>query len=174
MNKTALLIIDAQVGLLTPGNQKPHNSNEVLKNIKALLDKAREKKLPVVYVQHTSKGAFDKGNKAWEICSEVAPVTGEPVIEKTEWNSFYGTKLEEVLRDLGVENLIITGMKTEFCVDTTCRAAYSAGYGLILVTDAHTTSDSYILSADKIISHHNSILRGIAALKTTRQVLDGL
>ncbi|OPX45443.1 streptothricin hydrolase [Ruminiclostridium hungatei] len=174
MNKTALLIIDAQIGLFSPENQKPHNSHAVLKNIKAMQDRARAKKVPVVFVQHTRAGVFDKGSRAWEICPEVAPVSGEPVVKKSEWDSFYGTNLQEVLSGLGTEKLIITGMKTEFCVDTTCRAAYSNGYGLTLVTDAHTTFDSYILSADQIINHHNGILRGIAALKTTGQVLDGL
>ncbi|HTO61462.1 MAG TPA: isochorismatase family protein, partial [Bradyrhizobium sp.] len=56
--------------------------------------------------------------------------------------------------------LIITGMQTEYCVDTACRAAAALGYKVSLVEDAHTTFDSKALPAERIVAHHNATLRG--------------
>ncbi len=64
-------------------------------------------------------------------------------------------------------------MQTEFCLDTTCRRAYSLGYKEnILVKDAHSTFDTDVLSADKIIEHHNNILGGrFVTLKESREII---
>jgi len=60
----------------------------------------------------------------------------------------------------GIKKLVITGLQTEYCVDTTCRRAYSLGYDVVLVKDAHSTWDSGDLSAQQIIDHHNNVLGG--------------
>ena len=93
-------------------------------------------------------------------------------MQKTQRDSFYNTNLKEILDGLGIKKLIVAGMQTEFCVDTTCRIAYSSGYELTLVKDAHTTFDSPVLPAEQIISHHNGVLKGIAGLKTTKEILE--
>ena len=67
----------------------------------------------------------------------------------------------------GVKQLVIAGMKTEFCVDTTCRAAPELGFTTVLISDAHTTIDNPHLSAHEIIGHHNRTLAGpFVALST--------
>jgi Isochorismatase family len=62
------------------------------------------------------------------------------------------------LSEAGVDRLVITGIQTEMCVDSTCRAAAALGYKVTLVSDAHTTFDSPVLPAEKIIAHHNRTL----------------
>lgn len=57
--------------------------------------------------------------------------------------------------------VVIAGFKTEVCVDTTCRHAFSLGYHVTLVADAHSTSDRDELSATQIIQHHNGNLHGL-------------
>lgn len=57
-----------------------------------------------------------------------------------------------------VRKLVITGLQTAYCVDTTCRRAYSLGYETVLVSDGHSTLDSDILKASQIIAHHNEVL----------------
>ncbi len=79
------------------------------------------------------------------------------IIEKTSWDGFLDTKLHETLQSLQVSNLIVAGMQTEFCLDTTLRRAYSMGYKSTVASDAHTTFDSNILKAKEIIQHHNNI-----------------
>jgi nicotinamidase-related amidase len=72
---------------------------------------------------------------------------------------------------MGIKNLVIVGVQTEFCVDTTCRTAFSLGYKNILVSDGHSTFDSPILTAAQIIEHHNGIIGGLfAELKKTEEV----
>lgn len=78
-----------------------------------------------------------------------------------------------MLEKLGIEKLIIAGMQSEFCIDTTTRRALSMGYANILVKDAHSTFSTKILPAEKIIEHHNFILgSNFAKLMTTEEVLE--
>ncbi len=81
-----------------------------------------------------------------------------------------------VLQGMSIENLIIMGMQSEFCVDTTCRRAFSLGYNSILVSDAHSTFDNDVLPAEKIIQNENRILGGkpdgrFVKLKTSDEVV---
>ena len=73
---------------------------------------------------------------------------------------------------MGVGRLIIAGIQTEFCVDTTCRRAFSLGYDITLMSDGHSTWDTDVLPADTIIAHHNRTLGGtFATLKRERDIL---
>jgi len=81
------------------------------------------------------------------------------IIQKTTPDSFFNTSLDEELKSRGIEDLYITGIQTELCVDTTCRRAFSQGYKVTVVSDAHSTFDSAELTAQKIINHHNHTLR---------------
>ena len=60
----------------------------------------------------------------------------------------------------GIERVIVAGLQTEFCIDTTCRAAMAPGLRVVLVSDGHTTFDTPDLSAAQIIAHHNRTLAG--------------
>ena len=86
---------------------------------------------------------------------------GERVIGKMASDSFHETPLLDELRRLGVTHLVVTGMQTEFCVDTTCRRAISLGLDVTLVSDAHTTIDAEF-PAELIIRYHNSVLPRLA------------
>ncbi|BCQ42632.1 hypothetical protein ERHA55_01590 [Erwinia rhapontici] len=62
-------------------------------------------------------------------------------------------------------------MKTEYCVDTTCRAAADRGFEVVLVSDAHSTTDNAVLTAEQIIAHHNATLSGpFVQLLTTQEI----
>lgn len=78
---------------------------------------------------------------------------GRPQVAKVWRVNFY-------ILTVAVNELVIVGMKTEFCVDTTCRAAAELGYKVWLVEDAHTTMHTPVLQADAIIVHHNRTLNG--------------
>ncbi|MQY40605.1 Peroxyureidoacrylate/ureidoacrylate amidohydrolase RutB [Streptomyces sp. RB17] len=76
-----------------------------------------------------------------EIHPELTPLPGEPVIKKHRYNSFYATDLEIILRGLGVETVILTGMTTECCVLGTARGALERGFRSVVISDACASCD---------------------------------
>lgn len=155
-NRTALLVIDAQTGLLDPAYRR----DEVIARINDLIGRARAAEAPVIYVQHDG-GKEDRawvGTPAWDLHPAILPPRGEPVIRKEASDSFYGSALADELAGRGVVRLVVTGLNTEMCVDATCRAAVSRGYDVLLAADAHTTRDRHRLPPADVVAHHNAIL----------------
>ncbi len=161
MANTALLIIDMQLGNFQ-GSDPVYDGENLLSKIQRLIGKARGSEVPIIYVQNKgSKGDPDEvGTPGWEVHSSIAPKEGDVVIEKETPDAFHKTTLHQKLQSKGIEKLVITGLQTEYCIDTTCRRAYSLGYDVVLVKDAHSTWDSSNLTAEQIIRHHNQILGG--------------
>ena len=158
---TALLVIDLQQGMFADV-VAPYRGEEVLQRVAALLERARAAKLPIFHVQHNG-GAGDilgKGSPGWPHHPAVAPETGETVIEKRHGSAFHGTDLHARLARAGIDRLVVAGMQTEYCVDSACRAAAALGYKVVLAADAHTTFDSSVLPAERIVAHHNKTLDG--------------
>lgn len=159
---TALLIIDAQVGLMSDADP---DDRPVLERIAALAEQARAASTPVVYMQHdgdSPKHPLYPEALGWSISPLVTPQPGEPVLRKRASDAFYETPLQRELDARGVRRLVVTGAMTEFCVDTTCRRAASLGYDVTLVADAHATGDSAGLTAEQKIAYHNAILANLA------------
>ena len=156
--KTALLVIDVQVGIID--HFQAYNRDQVLGNINDLLTRARAARVPVIYVRHDGgKGdPLEAHTDGWEIHRRVAPVEGEPIVDKRSCNSFYETPLQTMLEEFGISHLIVTGCQTEYCIDTACRHATTLGYDVTLIGDAHTTLDNDLLKAEQIIAHHNRAL----------------
>lgn len=160
-NNLAFLIIDLQNGLFSIPDAPPiYNGTKLISNIVDLVNKARKLTIPIIYIQHCSQpgGLLISNTKSWEIRSEVAPVQGDLIITKKNPDSFQDTRLKEELEKRNIEKLVITGLQTECCIDTTCRRAFSLGYQTTLVMDGHSTMDSEVITAETIIEHHNSIL----------------
>jgi hypothetical protein len=83
---------------------------------------------------------------------------GEPLIPKTYGDSFEATDLEETLSGLGVGKLLVTGAQTDACVRSTLHGAFTRGYDVTLVGDAHTTEDLTSYGApppEQVIAHTN-------------------
>ncbi len=158
--KTALIIIDLQNSIVFDQQFILHNSDHVLGNIATVLQKARDSKTPVIFIQHTSKtrAGFIEGSTGWEIHASVKPLPNEIVIQKTVCDSFHETTLYEELKNLKIERVVIVGLRTEMCIDTTSRRAFTLGYKVVLIEDAHSTFDNAVLQAQKIIDHHNVTL----------------
>lgn len=160
MSQTALLVIDAQVGIIEGPSIGPvfkkENVLEVMKNV---IERARNLKVPVVYIQDLDVGKDDP--EQHKIHPLLFPLPGETVIEKKATNAFFSTRLQSRLNELAIEHLVIIGVKTEYCVDTTTRAATTLGFDVTLIENGHSTTDNKILSAEQIISHHNCHLHGL-------------
>lgn len=167
---TALLIIDAQVDMFEPN--PVYGSEQVLTTLESVLAQARQANLPVIFVQHNEAPGepLEPETSGWYIHPALAPADGERVVQKTTPNSFYQTLLQQKLDELGSTHLIIAGMQTECCIDTTTRAAKSLGYDVTLVADGHSTFDSEVLTAVQIIAHHNDILTSFADVVPAREL----
>jgi len=156
-------VIDVQVALVEGGGEQPAYAGEqLLTNINRLLIAARAAGAAVIYVQHDGDtgGRLQPGMPGWAIHPAIAPGASDLVIRKRASDSFYETALQQELATRGIKHLVITGMRTEMCVDTTSRRAISLGYDVTLVADAHATVDSEVLPAAQIIAHHNDTLDG--------------
>jgi len=110
-----------------------------------ILAEFRSQSLPVIHVQHvaTSAGAtfFRPGTEGVEIHATVAPAAGEKHIVKHHPNAFSGTDLQATLTAIDCDDLVVVGMMTHMCIDTTVRAASDAGFAVTLIDDACATKD---------------------------------
>jgi len=150
---TALVVIDVQNGVVGGA----YHRDEVVANISALVDRAREEGVPVIWVQHSDE-QLEKGSEAWEYVPELAREESEPLVHKTFGDSFEATELEEVLARAGIGHLIVAGAQTDACIRSTIHGAFTRGYDVTLVGDAHTTEDQSDWGApppDKVIAHTN-------------------
>lgn len=171
--RSALLIIDMQVGLLC-GAETPHDGARVLTNINTLISRARQAGAPIYAARHTGPtgSPIEAGSPFWQLHPELAVEAGvDWVFDKTRPSCFVATPLAEALRQAEVGRLVIVGMKTQYCVDTTCRAAAEFGLQVVVVADAHTCMDTPQLPAASIIAHHNATLNGpFATVQATEHV----
>ncbi|GCE05664.1 cysteine hydrolase family protein [Dictyobacter aurantiacus] len=156
---TALVIIDIQVGMI---NADSAHHTEALSNMQTLLEYARSSNIPVIYVQHDGpKGhGLETGSARWQIHPAIAPQPGEAVVNKRASDAFYETTLQQTLQKYGVKHLIAAGGQTQYCVDTTVRRATTFGYNVTLVSDAHLTFDTDLLSEEQIVAFYNDTLNG--------------
>ena len=151
--RTALMVIDVQNGVMAG----THRRDDVVANIRTLVDKAREESVTIVWVQHSDE-QLERGSEAWEYVPELARRSAEPLVHKAFSDSFEGTELEDVLARAGVGRLVVTGAQTDECIRSTIHGALTRGYDVTLVGDAHTTEDQSPWGApppDKVIAHTN-------------------
>lgn len=111
-----------------------------MSNVAALVGRAREAGVPVVWVQH-SDDRLEKGSEAWEYVPELGRGEQEPVVHKSFSDAFDDTDLEQVLAAAAVGRLIVAGAQTDECIRSTIHGAFVRGYDVTLVSDAHTTED---------------------------------
>ena len=169
--KAALFVIDVQNRMFKEG-EAVYKDDDLIKKIKEVIIQARVHQVPIVYIQHNGPDGspLEFGTKGWEIHSDIIPQQQDIVIQKMTPDSFFNTTLAEELRKKDIEHVIITGIQTEVCVDTTCRRAFSMGYKVTLVSDAHSTWDSEELNAEAIIHHHNRVLRWFADVCSSDEI----
>jgi nicotinamidase-related amidase len=140
----ALIIVDVQKSFNDPSWGR-RNNPDAEENIVQILDKWRATSRPVFHIQHVSKSTesslFHFTKETHEFKDMVQPLAGESIIQKTVNSSFIGTDLESRLRDNGINTVVIVGLTTNHCVETTTRMAGNLGFDTYLVSDATATFD---------------------------------
>ena len=142
--KEALLIIDVQNDYFSGGANELVRPYEAEKRIQELIADSRANGRPIIYIMHFNPpddSFFLEGTKGAEISERIRPEKEDKIIVKHYPNSFLETDLDAYLRNLQIDTLVICGMMTHMCVDTTVRAAMDYGYQVKLVADACATMD---------------------------------
>lgn len=166
----ALLVIDVQNGVYVDGGVSVFAGERVVGKINGLIGAARLAKCPIVFIQHQNE-ALVHGSDAWDLLSALDVRTGDIFVEKRHGSAFHETALAERLRSSGIGQVVLCGMQTEFCVDSTFRHAFALGFEVELAKDAHTTFDSEPVSASQIVDHHNRTLRGYGDILPAESVV---
>jgi ureidoacrylate peracid hydrolase len=156
----ALIVVDMQNGFLRPDGFMANAGLNIDQCIAAIgpnqkvIAACREAKIPVIFTRYTLRpdykdagllgdiypalkdsGAMVVGTRDWEIAEELKPVEGDIILDKQRYSSFYNTNLEVILRGLGVTLLVVTGVTTNICVESTVRDAFFRDFKVTVLED---------------------------------------
>lgn len=168
----ALLVIDMQKISFTPETPR-YDEENVVSKINALSTKYRENKDLVIHIQHdgTKDGFCIPNTTEWEIIDSIQVEESDILVGKTANDCFYKSRLNEILKENNIEELVITGCATDFCVDSTIKSAFTHDYKITVISDAHTTADRPDLKAKQVIDHYNWIWKEMIPINGTIKVV---
>ncbi|MDD5934874.1 MAG: isochorismatase family protein [Clostridiales bacterium] len=124
--KKALIIVDVQNNYFSGGCCELYHPVETAENIQKVLERFRKDQNPIIFIQHRFQVENGSKDKEWydQIHDIVKPKENEVVLQKVVPNSFHDTGLEELLQSLHITDLVIVGMMSHMCIDTTVRAPF--------------------------------------------------
>jgi nicotinamidase-related amidase len=143
MSRTALIVIDVQESFRVRPNWSVVNHPDIADRVQRLVQASRAKGDLVVWVLHSEPGtggAFDPAEGHVRLIQGLEPVEGEPILTKTAHNAFTTTNLQQLLTQRGIDEVVISGIRTEQCCETTARVASDLGYDVVFVTEATATT----------------------------------
>ncbi len=182
LKRAALLVIDMQSFFLEPDSPSfTCGGLAVLPNVKELISFFRSRKRPVIYTCHVHHpDGIDAGIMGWwwegmcvegteeaKVYPEIEPLPGEKIIYKHRYSAFYNTDLETILRCLKIEDLVISGIMTNMCCESTARDAYFRDYRIKFLADATGTVTEEMHLATLL-----NLSFGFADVCTTKEVLN--
>ena len=150
--KTAFIIIDVQNILVETGFQ----TESLLEKISYLQNQARSKNIEIIYVQHIETPEAQT-SEDWQLSPQLKRQANEKVFQKRYNSMFKETGLKEYLDQQGIEQLVLCGMQTEYCVDTSVKVAFEYGYQLVIPEGAVTTFDGDDIPAETINEFYENI-----------------
>jgi nicotinamidase-related amidase len=156
--RPALIVVDMQQGSFGPESPR-HDAQGLVERLNRLAARVRNAGGLVVFVLHAGPEGdpHHSAQPGHALLPELDRRPEDLIMIKSSCDAFLGTTLDETLFARAVGQLIVTGCATDYCVDTTVRAALAKGYPTVAPSDGHTTSDRPHLAAAKIIQHHNAI-----------------
>lgn len=156
--KPALLVVDVQKDFFGINPATAQSLNDAIETINAAIALFRKKQLPVVCIQHVDEEeGLTPGTEGFAVPEALDLLPSDLYIHKTYGNAFNKTPLEEELRTLGVDTVIITGFCAEYCVLSTCRGAEDCDLTAILLRDALASvvqeNIKFVESVNEVISY---------------------
>ncbi|MGB9697290.1 MAG: cysteine hydrolase family protein [Ignavibacteria bacterium] len=183
-DKSALLVIDMQKFFLNPASPTfTCGGLAILPTVKQLISAFRQTNRPVIYTRHIHHPDYiDAGIMGWwwegmclegspesEIQTEISPLPNEKIIFKHRYSAFYNTDLETVLRCLKIEDIVIAGIMTNMCCESTARDAYYRDYKVFFLADATGTINEEMHLATLL-----NLAFGFASVTTARAIIEQL
>ena len=180
-SKTALLVVDLQRYFVHPeGKAFLADAFSILPRIASLIDAFRKVRAPIIFTRQAHEKNTDAGQMGrwwhgkviWEgtedsqLTADVPREESDTVITKTHYSAFEETSLDDELKSQNIETLVICGVMTNLCVETTARHAFMKGYQIVVVEDACASKNKEY--------HRAAILNlgyGFARIKTTDELL---
>ncbi len=155
-----------QKGSFTP-NTPRFDTIGVVNRINGLAKLFRELDFPVLFIQHDGigTGVFEKNMHEWELLDDLEVASTDILIDKYANDVFYNSNLQAVLTALKVNELLISGCATDFCIESTIQSALTKDYIVTVVEDGHTTGERPHLKAEKVIEHYNWVWRNMIPTK---------
>lgn len=152
--KTAIVVVDIINDFVT-GVLGTKRAEKIIPEVKRLLDHARKKNIPIIYTCDTHLPNLDREFEVWpphavrgsrgsEVVDELTPERSDFLIRKRRYDSFFGTELDMLLRELKVDTVVLVGLVTDICIQNTAAGAFFHGYCIIVPEDGvETTSDGF-------------------------------
>ena len=150
--KTALIIIDVQNILVETGFE----TEKLLEKIAYLQDQARSKNIEIIYVQHIETPEAQT-SEDWQLSPLLKRLANEKVFQKKYNSIFKETGLKEYLDQQGIKQLVLCGMQTEYCIDTSVKVGFEYGYQLVIPEGAVTTFDGDDIPAETLNEFYENI-----------------
>ncbi|GGG06598.1 cysteine hydrolase family protein [Paenibacillus abyssi] len=180
--KAAVIVVDVQNDYCHPEGACAQRGSDVssisdmMPRLHLLLDSARKSGVPVIYIQTLHEAATDSASwtmrtngRSGKVCRtgtwgaefyEVSPLPGEIVVNKHRYSAFINTRLDSVLRTLKVETLVLTGVATNVCVESTARDGFMMDYNIALVKDACSaySGRAHEMTLENIDNHFGAVV----------------
>lgn len=140
--RSALIVIDVQDSFRQRPIWQAISAPDLVDRVNRLVERARERGDLVVWVMHSEPGTgtvFDPASGHVRLLDGLVPAPGEPVLHKTSINAFTTTNLHQTLTRKGIGEVLIAGIRTEQCCETTARVASDLGFDVTFVIDATAT-----------------------------------
>jgi len=152
--KRVVMVVDMQQGVFaTPRIQR----EQCVQQINKLTHAADT----VIFIQHSEAGGLEEGSEGFRLLPELYQPANALYVTKTACDSFYKTRLSEVLGEYDIKQFVMCGCATDYCVDTTLKNGASRGYSITVAGDAHTTAHRPAAPAETLIAHYNEVWRNL-------------
>jgi nicotinamidase-related amidase len=160
MKNTVLLVVDMQEVLIA---EKPIFQQQLIENVKDIINFCRSNQVEVIYVRHQDNeegSPLVADSPGWQIYHEIKPKDHEKIIDKKFNSAFYQTDLDVYLKSKSIENIIIVGMQTEYCIDSTIKSAFDLNYHVYIPKGYNSTFDSTYVKGQDLINMYNKEIWG--------------
>ncbi len=172
-----LIVIDLQTGMFDGRFEPPiHGADAIAERARALIGWARKSGRKVAFIRHDGPAGdpLAPGAAGWWVWPQLGQAADEPTFGKNVGNAFSNAALAGWVAGQGAKDVVLIGAQTDFCVAATVKGALAEGFGVTVVSDAHSTLDSQDEKAPEIVARHNEAFAGQGArLVTTAGLVGG-